>query len=299
MDALYGGIEAGGTKFVCAVGTGPSDFRETRFETAGPGETLARAAACLRELAGNRVMTALGIGSFGPIDLDRGSKTFGRITSTPKPGWPGTDMVGIMKGRLGIPVGFDTDVNAAALGEHAWGRAKGLSDFVYLTIGTGIGGGGMSNGKLMHGLMHPEMGHMFLAKRGDDSYRGGCPFHGDACFEGLASGPAMASRWGQSPGNLDASHRAWELEAHYIASAIVNTVCILSPGRIILGGGVMEKKILFPLVRRKAMDMLNHYILPFDAAEPVESLIVPPGLGDKAGILGAIALAKAARGSAG
>jgi fructokinase len=292
MVALYGSIEAGGTKFVCAVGTGPSDLEEVRFETTTPEETLARAAACLKKLAGKRELKSIGIGSFGPIDLELSSKTYGRITSTPKPGWSNMDVVGMFKRDFDVPIGFDTDVNAAALGEHAWGAARGLSDFVYLTIGTGIGGGGMANGKLMRGLMHPEMGHAFLPKRKDDSYGGRCNFHGDKCFEGLASGPAMEERWGESPKNMRESHPAWDLEAHYAATALVNFICTLSPRRIIIGGGVMEKKLLFPLIRRKVSDMLNHYISPLDNPESAEAFIVPPGLGDRAGILGAIALAK-------
>ncbi|MCI0477366.1 MAG: ROK family protein, partial [Anaerolineales bacterium] len=215
----FGGIEAGGTKFVCAVGTAPDDVRETRFSTTTPEETIRRAIDFFR--AQPRV-AAIGIGSFGPVDLHRASPTYGYITTTPKPDWANTDLAGAIQRALAVPVGFDTDVNVAALGEHRWGAARGLDTFIYLTIGTGIGGGGLVSGKLMHGLIHPEMGHIRVPHDFvRDPFPGSCPFHSD-CLEGLASGPALGKRWGARAETLPADHPAWELQAHYLALALVN-----------------------------------------------------------------------------
>lgn len=289
MTTLYGGIEAGGTKFVCAVGTAPEDLRETRFPTTTPDETIQRAIAFFR--AQPRV-AAIGIASFGPIDIHPASPTFGYITTTPKPGWANTDLAGAIQRALDAPVGFDTDVNVAALGEHRWGAAQGLDTFIYLTIGTGIGGGGLASGNLLHGLVHPEMGHIRLPHdRAHDPFPGTCPFHGD-CFEGLASGPALEKRWGQRAETLLADHPAWALQAHYIALALVSYICTLSPKRIILGGGVMEQRQLFPLIRREAQRLLNGYVRSPVILRDIDTYIVPPGLGKRAGVLGALALAQ-------
>jgi fructokinase len=288
---LFGGIEAGGTKFVCAVGTAPDDLRETRFRTTTPGETINRAIEFFRA---QPPVAGIGIGSFGPIDLHRDAKTWGFITTTPKPDWANIDLAGAIRRALNVPVEFDTDVNAAALGEYRWGAAQGLDSFVYLTIGTGIGGGGMASGKLLHGLMHPEMGHICLPHDfARDPFSCSCPFHRD-CFEGLASGPAIEKRWGQRGELLPANHPAWELEAHYIALALANYICILSPQRIILGGGVMEQTQLFPMIRREVQRILNGYIQSNDILKRIDEYIVPPGLGKRAGVLGAIALAASA-----
>lgn len=287
MMTLYGAIEAGGTKFVCAVGTSPDDLREVRFPTTTPDETIARAVEFFR--AQPRV-AAIGIGSFGPIDLHRDSPTYGYITTTPKPGWRNTDLVGAIRRALDVPVEFETDVNAAALGEHRWGAARGLDTFIYLTIGTGIGGGGLVSGKLMHGLIHPEMGHIRLPHDfARDPFPGVCPFHGD-CLEGLASGPAIEKRWGARAETLPPDHPAWQLQAHYLALALVNYICTLSPQRIILGGGVMEQAQLFPLIRREVVQLLNGYIQSPAIIENIDTYIVPPALGARAGILGALAL---------
>jgi len=289
MTILYGGIEAGGTKFVCAVGTSPNDLHETRFSTTSPTETIAHAVEFFRTQPPVR---AIGIASFGPIDLHPESKTWGYITTTPKPGWANVDLAGALRRALNVPVAFDTDVNAAALGEHRWGAAHGLDSFIYLTIGTGIGGGGLSAGKLLHGLIHPEMGHLRLPHDwARDPFPGACPYHGD-CFEGLASGPAIEKRWGRRGETLPVNHPAWELEAHYIALALVNYICVLSPQRIILGGGVMEQAQLFPLIRREVIELLKGYIQSPTIVERSEEYIVPPGLGTRAGVLGAIALAE-------
>ncbi len=290
---LFGAIEAGGTKFVCAVGTNPDDLRnEIRFPTTTPDETIGRALAYFKEQAAQEPLAAIGIAAFGPLDPDPGSKTWGYITTTPKPGWANTDFAGLLQRELGVPVGFDTDVNGAALGEHRWGAAQGLDNFIYLTIGTGIGGGGLMNGKLMHGLIHPEMGHILLPPRHNDPSPGGfCPYHGN-CLEGMANGPAIEKRWGQRAETLAPDHAAWELEAHYLATGLASLICTLSPQRIVMGGGVMEQLHLFPLLRQKTQALLNGYVQSPAILEQIDGYIVPPGLGNRAGILGAIALAE-------
>lgn len=292
MPTLYGGIEAGGTKFVCAVGSGPDDTKATlEFPTTTPAETLRQAIQFFQQSAAPAGLAAVGIGSFGPVDPNPGSPTFGFITTTPKPGWAQTDFAGTIGRALGVPVGFDTDVNAAALAEHLWGAAQGLSDFLYLTIGTGIGGGAMVNGKLVHGLIHPEMGHMRIPHDVQaDPYAGHCPFHGD-CWEGLASGPAIEQRWGQRGEYLPGDHPVWELEAHYIALALDNLICTLSPQRIILGGGVIQQPELLPRVRLKVQQLLGGYVQAPQIREQIADYIVAPALGKRAGVLGAIALA--------
>lgn len=292
---LFGGIEAGGTKFVCAVGTGPNDIRaETRFLTTTPEETIGQAIVFFQEYATRESLAALGIASFGPVDPNPASPTFGYITTTPKPGWANVDFAGAVQRALDLPVAFDTDVNGAALGEHRWGAARGLDTFIYLTVGTGLGGGGLVNGQLMHGLVHPEMGHVRLPHDWEaDPFTGNCPYHGD-CLEGMATGPAIEARWGQRAETLPAEHPAWELEAHYLAFGLVNFICTISPQRIILGGGVMEQAQLFPLIRRNVQRFLNDYVQTPAILEHIDDYIVPPALGQQAGILGAIALAEGA-----
>ena len=293
---LFGGIEGGGTKFVCVVGTGPDDVRaETRFPTTSPDATLGEAVAFFRDEQKHLgPLAALGIGSFGPVDLQPGSPTFGFITSTPKPGWQNVDVAGPFRRALGLRVGFDTDVNAAALGEWRWGAAQGLDTFLYLTIGTGIGGGGFVRGQLMHGLVHPEMGHLLLPHDlAADPFPGACPFHGD-CLEGLASGPSLLARWGRPAEELPWDHRAWALEARYLALALVNLICTVSPQRIVMGGGVMEQYHLFALVRREVKVLLNDYVRAAEILEHIEEFIAPPALGARAGVLGALALAQGA-----
>ena len=286
---LYGAIEAGGTKFVCAVGTGPDDLRATTtFPTTTPEETLARAISFFEEQPARP--EALGIGAFGPVDPDPASPTYGYITSTPKPGWANTDFAHAMSEALGVPVAFDTDVNAAAVGEHRWGAAQGLDTFVYITVGTGIGGGGLVGGRRLHGLIHPEMGHMFIPRHPDDPFEGTCPFHGD-CFEGMACGPAVERRWGQPGHELPPDHPAWEIEAHYLAYGLANIIVTLSPQRIVMGGGVMHQAGLFPLIRTKVQAVLNDYVTSPALGGGIDGYIVPPGLGDRAGALGALALA--------
>ncbi|MCG8350185.1 MAG: ROK family protein [Chloroflexales bacterium] len=290
--AVYGGIEAGGTKWVCAIGTGPDDVRaEMRFATTAPDETIARAVAFFRDYQRTEVLAAIGVGSFGPVDLALHSPTYGFITSTPKSGWMNTDVVGGLQKAFAIPIAFDTDVNAAALAEYRWGAAQGCDIAIYMTIGTGIGGGAVVNNSLLHGLLHPEMGHMRLPHDMErDPFPGACPFHGD-CLEGLASGPALAQRWGQPAEQLPADHPAWPLQAHYLALALVNLICILSPQRIVLGGGVMDQPQLIGLVQREVQQTLNGYIRALAILDDIARYIVTPGLGNRAGVLGAIALA--------
>lgn len=292
MTALVAGIEAGGTKFVCALGTGPDDIRSRcRIDTTTPKETLGKVVEFLHEQQ-SKVGSpeAVGVGSFGPLDPNPASPGFGHITETPKPNWSNTDLVGPIREALGVPVGFDTDVNAAALGEWRWGAAQGLDVCLYLTVGTGIGGGGVINGQLMHGLVHPEMGHVRLPRDpARDPFAGCCPFHGD-CLEGLASGPALAARWGVPAEELPADHEAWDLQAEYLALAINNFICTLSPQRVILGGGVMAKPELLPSIRVKTAALLNDYVRSPAILEHLDQYIVPPGLGVNAGVLGSMAL---------
>lgn len=291
----YGGIEAGGTKFVCAVGSGPDDIRaEIRLPTESPDTTLGSVIDFFKQQQDQHEIAAIGVASFGPVDPDPASPGFGYITNTPKPGWAHTPVVPLLREAFGIPVGFDTDVNVAALGEHRWGAARGVDTFVYLTIGTGIGGGGMVDGKLMHGLLHPEMGHIAIPHDWErDSFAGTCPFHGD-CWEGLANGPALEARWGQPGETLPRAHEAWELEAHYLAWGVANIMMILSPKMIVMGGGVMEQEHIFPRVRRNVKSHLNGYIQSETVLQGLDDYIVPPALGGRSGVLGAIALAQQA-----
>ena len=294
MPELYGGMEAGGTKWVCAVGTGPDALlAETRFPTTTPGPTISQAIDFFKEQTEQHgPLAAIGVGSFGPVDPDPRSPGYGRITTTPKPGWANTDVAGPLGEALNAPVAFDTDVDAAALAEARWGCAQGLDNFLYLTIGTGIGGGAIVEGHILHGLIHPEMGHILIPHDFEvDPFAGICPFHKD-CLEGLASGPAIQARWGEPAENLPLEHPAWELESTYLALALADFVCILSPERIALGGGVMKQRQLFPKVRAKLQAALNGYIQVPETLEEIDSYIVPPALGDRAGVLGAIAMAR-------
>jgi fructokinase len=300
MGQLFGSIEGGGTKFVCCVAGGPEDIREElRYPTTTPDETIGRAIGFFEtQQEKHGKLAAFGLGSFGPIDLEHGSPTYGFVTSTPKPGWTDADFVGRMRAAFDVPMGWDTDVNAAALGEHVWGAAKGLDTFIYLTVGTGVGGGGMIRGRLMHGLVHPEMGHITLPHdRAADPYEGRCPYHGD-CLEGMAAGPAVEERWGKPGKELPPDHEAWVLEAEYMALALRTFVCTLSPRRIILGGGVMKTPGIIPRIRTRLLELLAGYVDHPAVVDNVDSFVVPPALGDQAGMLGGIALAQRALQSA-
>jgi fructokinase len=293
--ALFGGIEAGGTKFICAVGTGPEDIRaEASFSTTTPEETIGQAVRFFREVQRHEELNAIGISSFGPVDPEPTSPTFGYVTTTPKPGWANVNFANAVQQALGLPVGFDTDVNGAALGELCWGAAQGLHTFVYITVGTGLGGGGVVNGRLLHVMMHPEMGHMPLPHDWDaDPYPGCCIYHGD-CWEGLASGPAIEDRWKFRAEQLPPGHPSWHLEAHYLALGLANIIYMISPQRIILGGGVMKQTHLFSKIHEKLRTLLNGYIQRPEVLERLDEYIVPPRLGERAGVLGAIALAQGA-----
>lgn len=288
---LYGGIEAGGTKFVCVVGSGPDNIvAEERFPTTTPDETIARSVDFFKRHGSD--LAAIGIGSFGPVDLNPQSPMYGYITTTPKPGWAQADLRGGIQRALNVPVAFDTDVNAAALGEHYWvPENRALDPLLYMTVGTGIGVGGLVNGQLLHGLLHPEAGHMRLPRDPQrDPFTGACPYHGD-CFEGLACGPAMAKRWGQPAETLPADHPAWALEAHYIALAVMNLTLIVAPQRIVIGGGVTQQPGLIDNVRREVVQLLNGYLQTDRITRDIDRFIVPPALGNQSGMLGAIALA--------
>lgn len=288
---MLGGIEAGGTKFVCGLGTGPDDLRIEQFPTSTPEATLPQVVAFFKEHGGQE-LDAVGIGSFGPVDLDLTSSHYGHITTTPKVGWSDFDLAGTVARELNVPVGFDTDVNAALMGESRWGSAEGLSDAIYLTIGTGIGGGAMVHGQVVHGLVHPEIGHLRIPHDlAADPFPGICPYHGD-CLEGLACGPAMQKRWNAPAATLPEGHPAWALEAHYLALALMNLTVTLSPQRILLGGGVMQQPHLFELVRTEFARLLNGYVQHPEVLERLDQFIQPPGLGSRAGILGCLVLAE-------
>jgi fructokinase len=293
MASVVGGLEAGGTKFVCAVGAGPDDVRaETRFATTTPEETIRRAVAFFTEQAARAPLAALGVASFGPLDLDARSPTFGFITTTPKPGWRQVDLGGPLRRALGVPVAVDTDVNGAALAEHRWGSGRGARTLVYVTVGSGIGGGALVDGRPVHGLVHPEMGHLRLPHdRERDPFPGACPHHGD-CWEGLASAPALAARWGQPPETLPDDHPAWELQAHYLALGLANVILVLSPERVVVGGGVMARARLYPSIRSKLAGVLGGYLPTPALGDRIDTFVVPPALGDRAGVLGALALAQ-------
>ncbi len=289
---LYGGIETGGSKWECAVGTGPDGLlATTTIPTTTPDETIDSTVAFFER---QHPVAAIGIGCFGPIDQKSTSPTWGHITTTPKPGWAYTDVAQEIRSRLSVPVAFDTDVNAAALGEHRWGVAQGLDTFCYITIGTGIGGGGMARGSLLHGLVHPEFGHMRIPHdRDDDPFDGACPYHGD-CWEGLASGRAIEARWGSPPEELAGVNEVWQLEARYLALGIVGVICVLSPERIVLGGGVMSQPGLLPLVQRDVSALMNGYLHTAAIGEEIARYVSFPALGTRSGVLGAIALAETA-----
>jgi fructokinase len=287
----YGGIEAGGSKWECAIGTSPDDIRAAEtIRTTAPKETLDRAIAFFER---EGPVEAVGIGSFGPIDQKPSSPTWGHITTTPKPGWAHTDVGQEIRRRLSVPVAFDTDVNAAALGEHRWGAGQGLDTFCYITVGTGIGGGGLAGGNLLHGLLHPEFGHMRIPHDFErDPFEGVCPYHGD-CWEGLASGGAIEARWGRPADELEDELAVWELEAHYLALGLVSVMCVLSPERIVVGGGVARRDVLLPLVQREVLSLMNGYFDSTVIRDGISDYITPPALGGRAGVLGAIALAEA------
>jgi fructokinase len=283
---MFGALEAGGTKMVCAIGDEFGKIQEqVSIKTTTPEETIPEILQWFKA----HPVEALGIASFGPIDLNRNSKTYGYITTTPKLAWANFDLVGTVKRELHVPIGFDTDVNGSLLGEVTYGQAKGLKDAIYLTIGTGIGGGVMTNGKLLHGMLHPELGHMPMVVHPKDTYKGHCPFHG-TCLEGMAAGPAIEERWGKKGSELADRQEVWELEAYYIGQALTTLILTLSPEMIILGGGVMHQQQLFPEIRAQVSSMLNGY-LNTRQLNDMEHYIVPASLHDDQGIMGCLKLA--------
>lgn len=293
-NAIFGGIEGGGTHFNCIIAKDPKNILyENSFPTSSPSETVGKAVHFFTEHLKRGVdICSVGIGSFGPLDLDPASPTFGSITNTPKPGWSNTPILKMIGEKLPVPVSIDTDVNCAALGEGLWGEAQRLTDFLYITVGTGIGGGLIINGKPLHGMVHSELGHILIPHdREQDPYLGICPFHGD-CLEGLACGLSLKDRWKQPAENLSTTHPAWDLEAEYLASALHNFIYTISPQRIILGGGVMQQRQLFTKIHQRILSKLKDYAITTFIKNHIEKFIIPPGLGHRSGVLGAIALAK-------
>lgn len=286
---LLGALEAGGTKMVCAIGNEKGEiFEQISIPTETPEITIPRMISYFKE----KNIEALGIGCFGPIDLNKKSKTYGYITSTPKLEWIDCNIVGAFKNALGCPVGFDTDVNGSVLGEVTFGQAKGKNSVIYITIGTGVGAGIYIEGKLLHGMLHPEAGHVLLRKREDDTYEGKCPYHKN-CLEGMAAGPAIEERWGANARELKDRAQVWDLEAYYIAQALTDYILTVSPEMIILGGGVMHQEQLFPLIRSYVKEMLNGYIKT-EEIEDLDHYIVPASLNDDQGIMGCLELGRRA-----
>jgi Transcriptional regulator/sugar kinase len=284
---LFGALEAGGTKMVMAIGNENGEIlNQSTIPTETPDITIPNIIQYFKD----KNISALGVGFFGPVDLDPNSPTYGHVTSTPKLAWANHDIVGRLNNALSIPIGFDTDVNASVLGEATWGCMKGLSSGIYITIGTGVGVGVYINGELLHGMLHPEAGHILLSKHPMDSFKGVCPYHSN-CLEGLASGPSIEMRWNKKAYDLVDQLEVWDLEAYYIAQGIVNYILTLSPHKIVLGGGVMHQEQLFPLIRKNVAALLNGYIKT-PQIENLEEYIVPASLNGNQGIMGCIQLAK-------
>ncbi|PKG23435.1 ROK family protein [Niallia nealsonii] len=286
--SLFGAIEAGGTKFVCAVGTVDGKIEERiSIPTRTPEETIPKVIAFFQQ----HVIEAIGIGSFGPIDVDKKSNTYGNITTTPKTAWKDYPLLQTIKDAFSIPVGFNTDVNVAALGEAILGAAKGVDNCLYITVGTGIGAGAYINGELLQGLTHPEMGHILVRRHPNDAYKGRCPYHAD-CLEGLAAGPAIEERWGKKAIELSDKEEVWDMEGFYIAQSLMQYILVLSPKKIILGGGVMNQTHVLTYIYKYLQELLNGYLSFEEISTNIKNYIVKPGLGDNAGITGALLLAE-------
>ena len=283
---MLGAIEAGGTKFVCAVGDEKGNILERiRIPTTVPSETMAEVISFFKKYQ----LDAIGLGSFGPIDVNRESPTYGYITSTPKKAWGNFPIVQTLKNSFPVPIGFNTDVNAAALAEATYGAAEGLDSCLYITVGTGIGAGAVVQGNLLQGWSHPEMGHILVKRHPEDDYHGRCPYHGD-CLEGFAAGPAIEERWHAKGTDLTERMEVWDLEGYYLAQALMQYILILSPKKIILGGGVMNQKQIFPTIYEHLQFFMNHYV----SLPELTEYIVSPGLGNDAGIIGSLLLAQQA-----
>jgi len=282
-----GALEAGGTKMVCAIGDENGNIIE---RISIPTKTPEIMVPKIIEFFKAAKIEAIGVGCFGPVDLNRASSQYGYITSTPKLSWRNFDIVGNLKRELNVPIGFDTDVNASALGEATYGITKGLDVSIYITIGTGVGVGVFINGQLLHGMLHPEAGHILVVRHEEETFEGICPYHKN-CFEGLASGPAIGKRYGKSADELSACNNVWKLEAYYIAQALYNYTCMFSPNKIVLGGGVMQQKQLYPLIREEFKKIMNGYIDTREVRD-LENYIVAPTLNDNQGILGCLELGR-------
>lgn len=294
---LIGGIEAGGTKIICGVAEVKEGVvnivQEARFPTTTAEEVMPQLISYFQK----QPIAALGVASFGPLDLKKTSKTYGHITTTPKEGWQNADWIHPLEEALHIPVALDTDVNGAALGEARYGAGKGLDVVTYMTVGTGIGVGVYVEGHLLHGMMHPEVGHMRVERYPSDFYTGHCPFHQEsfgtgACLEGYASGPAIEARWGQKGEALPDRDEVWEMESFYLAQGVANLILCYAPDKIIIGGGVMHQRNLFPMIREKVQKQLHQYVKTPELAEGIDTYIVPPALGDHSGLIGAVELGR-------
>ena len=288
--AIMAAVEAGGTKFNCGLGDENGNIiDQVSIPTTTPEETMQKVIEYFKD----KKFDVMGVGSFGPIDPIKGSKTYGHITKTPKAYWSDYNLIGELKKHFDVPMEFDTDVNGAALAEAWWGAGKGFKNVMYITVGTGIGAGATVDGKMLQGLTHPEMGHISVKRHPEDTFEGTCSFHGD-CLEGMAAGPAIEKRWGKKGIELAEDNRVWEMEAYYLSQALVNYILILSPEKIIMGGGVMKQKQLFPLIHKNVKEMLNGYVDKKEILEDIENYIIYPGLGDYAGFIGSFALGKLA-----
>ncbi|WP_054957952.1 ROK family protein [Paenibacillus dakarensis] len=277
-----GAIEGGGTKFVCGIGSADGHLLDSiSIPTTTPEQTLGHAMQYFTQFD----IQAIGFGSFGPVETDPNKPRYGQILNTPKPHWSGFPMLSYLKTQLQMPIVIDTDVNMAALGETTWGAAVGLDSCLYMTVGTGIGAGAIMKGRIVHGFSHTEMGHLLIRKHSEDIFMGNCPFHRD-CLEGLAAGPAIEARSGRKGVLVDREDKLWELEAYYLAQALVNIALVLAPKKVIMGGGVMKQMQLFPYIRQQVGHLMQDYI------ELPEDWIVPPGLGDFSALKGALALAR-------
>jgi fructokinase len=293
---LLAGVELGGTKCVCILGTGPEDIRaQERVPTLDPAHTLADIESVLKGwIAKHGAVVGLGLASFGPLDLGRSSATYGSITATPKPGWSNTSVAPHFAARFGVPVAIDTDVNGAALAEGRWGAARGLDNFAYVTVGTGVGAGLIVNGETIYGCGHAEMGHLRIVRKAGDTWPGACSFHGD-CVEGLASGPAIQARVGASADTLANDHPVWDTVVHALAQLFHAMVLTTAPQRIIVGGGVIaSREILFERIRAELRKSLNGYVHADVITKGISDYVVPPALGPRAGALGALVLAERA-----
>lgn len=291
---MYAGVEIGGTKTLVAFGNSPDDLSEpVRIETRGPGETLDAVVTVIRAQAAREGLCGIGVASFGPVRLDRNAEDYGRILKTPKPGWAGTDLLGPLR-EFAVPVGLATDVGGAALAEGEWGACAGLKHHLYVTVGTGVGVGVIANGQLIHGVLHPEAGHLLVRRaEADEGFAGVCPFHGD-CLEGLVSGPAIAARLGQPGETVAADHPVWTLVADYLAQMAAAFTLLLAPQRIVIGGGVGGQAHLVSGVKSGLETRLGGYLPHIDEADALDRYVTGPTLGGRSGVLGALILGRKA-----